>query len=290
MVGCNNPKIVQDSLHVGLAQALVRSGVLVLATGCAAIALAKAGLMGEGGTVEAPSALQAFCRRYSLPPVLHMGSCVDCSRMLVLLGALADTLGVDTATLPAVASAAEWTTEKALSIGTYFAATGIPVHLGHPPAIAGSARVGTILTEELRELLGGYFFVEGEVASAAEKILAILDDRRAELQRELQGRNAGQRVGAGAEVLSWNISAAVAAATIAGGGLAGEPGVDDGAGATDAGLHGEGGDRTVFGAGAALHATVAVKDDGLAFVYREDSVRADGGAHPATDADGLVKA
>ena len=248
MVGCNNAKIMQDSLHVGLAQALVQSGVLVVATGCAAIAMAKAGLMGSAALLGAPAELQDFCGKYRLPPVLHMGSCVDCSRMLVLLGDVAERLGVDMTELPVVASAPEWSTEKALSIGTYFAASGIPVHLGHAPPIAGSPRVTRILTEELRVLLGGYFFVEGEVAGALTAILGVIDARGEMLRQQWQRmrfdpcRERERRLAeaacseGGRGEVEQNLAVAAVEAAIVGGVLGVEPALAHGADAGIAGL------------------------------------------------------
>jgi carbon-monoxide dehydrogenase catalytic subunit len=190
IVGCNNPKITQDYLHVGLARELIREGVLVVGTGCSAIAVAKAGLMGLEVADQAADGLRDFCRRHNLPPVLHMGSCVDCSRLLVLFSDLAERLDLDVSELPVVGSAPEWTTEKALTIGTYFAASGVPVHLGHMPPIAGSSTVTRILTEDLRGLLGGYFFVEGELLPATAAILAVLDERRVQFLSKEEDRPA----------------------------------------------------------------------------------------------------
>jgi len=113
--------------------------------------------------------------------VLHMGSCVDCSRMLVLTGALADHLGVDTAALPVVGSAPEWTTEKAVAIGTYFIGSGLPVHLWPVPPVLGSPAVTKILTESARDLLGGYFFVEEDPLATADRMEAIIMEKRAGL-------------------------------------------------------------------------------------------------------------
>ncbi len=181
VVGCNNPKITQDYLHVSLAKELIRNDVLVLGTGCSAIAVAKAGLMAMETVESASAGLQGFCKEFGIPPILHMGSCVDCSRMLVLLGSLADHLGVDMAEVPAVGSAPEWTTEKAISIGTYLVGSGIPVHLGHMPPIAGSKVVTELLTEGVRDLLGGFFFVEGNPDLTVERMLSILEERRQKL-------------------------------------------------------------------------------------------------------------
>ena len=125
--------------------------------------------------------LQAVCKQLGIPPVLHMGSCVDCSRMLVLAGAIADHLSVDLSDLPLVGPAPEWTTEKAVAIGTYFVGSGIPVHLWPLPPILGGPAVTRILTQDAKEVLGGYFFVEEDPLVTADKMEAVIMERRAAL-------------------------------------------------------------------------------------------------------------
>ncbi|HEU0265119.1 MAG TPA: anaerobic carbon-monoxide dehydrogenase catalytic subunit, partial [Geobacterales bacterium] len=184
IVGCNTPKMVQDLHHVEMAKELIKRDILVVATGCSAIALAKGGLMTDATANEASYGLRDFCATHNIPPILHMGSCVDCSRILTLGSELGRLLKLDFDQLPLVASAPEWTSEKAISIGTYFAASGIPVHLGHIPPIAGSLTVTKILTEDLAGLLGGFFFVEPEPATAVERIDQIIEERRDRLSEE----------------------------------------------------------------------------------------------------------
>lgn len=181
IVGCNNPKVTQDYMHVSLARELIKRDILVVGTGCSAIAIAKAGMMDMSIISEASPRLRGFCEQYQIPPVLHMGSCVDCSRLLVLFSELAERFDVDISELPIVSSAPEWATEKALTIGTYFAASGIPVHLGLMPPIAGSKVVTRILTEDLKPLLGGYFFVEKDPLAAVAKMDAIISEKRSAL-------------------------------------------------------------------------------------------------------------
>ena len=178
IVGCNNPKVTHDFYHIELAKALIAKDILVIGSGCWAIAAAKAGLMQIETAAMAGPGLQAVCGALKIPPCLHMGSCVDCSRMLVLAGALADTLGVDIDDLPLVGSAPEWLTEKAVSIGTYFVASGVSVHLWPMPPIAGGTQVTEILTQTAAEVFGGAFFVEEDPLKAADKMAEIIDEKR----------------------------------------------------------------------------------------------------------------
>ncbi len=181
IVGCNTPKVQQDYMHVTLTKELIRRDILVIGTGCWALAAAKAGLMTLKTIELAGEGLKEVCKALNIPPVLHMGSCVDCSRMLVLAGAVADYLNVDISDLPLVGSAPEWYTEKAVSIGTYFVASGIPVHLWPVPPVLGGSNVVKILTEEIAGLLGGFFFIEGDPKKAADKMEEIIIEKRKKL-------------------------------------------------------------------------------------------------------------
>ncbi|OAQ21374.1 anaerobic carbon-monoxide dehydrogenase catalytic subunit [Thermosulfurimonas dismutans] len=178
IVGCNNPKVKHDYYHVTLTKELIKRDILVIGTGCWAIAAAKAGLMRIETQELAGERLRKVCKALNIPPVIHMGSCVDCSRMLTLAGAIADYLEADISDLPLVGSAPEWTTEKAVSIGTYFVASGVPVHLWPAPPISGSPKVVSLLTQEIKNLLGGYFFVEEDPIKTVDIMEAIIQEKR----------------------------------------------------------------------------------------------------------------
>jgi carbon-monoxide dehydrogenase catalytic subunit len=184
IVGCNNVKVQQDYFHRTLTTELIKRDILVLGTGCWAVAAAKAGLMDLPAQELAGPGLKAVCQQLGIPPVLHMGSCVDCSRMLNLAGGIADHLGVDISDLPLVGSAPEWTTEKAVAIGTYFIASGIPVHLWPIPPILGGPEVTKILTQDAKGVLGGWFFVEEDPVATADQMEQIIMERRAALGLE----------------------------------------------------------------------------------------------------------
>ncbi|NLL18369.1 MAG: anaerobic carbon-monoxide dehydrogenase catalytic subunit [Clostridia bacterium] len=189
-VGCNNVKVTQDQFHVELVKELLKNNVLVVATGCSAHALAKAGFLNsEGAEKYAGEGLKAVLTAIGeaaglggpLPPVLHMGSCVDNSRIGDLVTALAGYLKVDSAQLPVAASAPEPQHEKALSIGTWAVAMGITTHLGVVPPVLGSPEVAKLLTEGLTEVIGGKFYVETDPVKAAEGLIADIRAKRAAL-------------------------------------------------------------------------------------------------------------
>jgi len=185
--GCNNTQVTQDSGFVTIAKELAKNNVLLLATGCGAGALAKSGLMTQEATnAYAGDSLKAVLTDIGkaaglngpLPLVLHMGSCVDNSRAVNVAVAIANKLGVDLDKLPLVASAPEAMSEKAVAIGSWSVALGIPTHLGIVPQITGSAAVTEFLTEKAKDVLGGYFIVETDQKKAADKLFAVIKERR----------------------------------------------------------------------------------------------------------------
>ena len=167
IVGCNNPKLKHDYVHTTLCKELIKRDILVLVTGCATVAMGKAGLMMPESAEMAGDGLKAVCQSLGIPPVLHVGSCVDNSRILHLCGVLANALGVDISDLPVAASAPEWHSEKAVSIGLYAVSSGIYTHLGVAPNITGSARVTELALGGLNDVVGACFCVEPDPHKAA---------------------------------------------------------------------------------------------------------------------------
>jgi len=188
--GCNNVKVPQDRNFLVMARKLLKANVLVLATGCGAGALMRHGFMdpanvddlcGDGLKAVLTAVGMANDLDGPLPPVLHMGSCVDNSRAVALTVAAAQYLGVDTHQLPVVASAAEAVSEKAISIGAYAVASGLPTHVGVMLPVLGGPLVTEVLTDKVKDLTGGYFIVDLDPESAADKLLAAIEQRRSGL-------------------------------------------------------------------------------------------------------------
>ena len=180
VVGCNNPKVKQDYNHVNLVKELIKNDILVVNGGCNAIACAKAGLMTLEAAEQAGEGLKGVCKKLGIPPVLHMGSCVDNSRILMALAAMAKALGVDIPDLPVAGAAPEWMSEKAVSIGTYFISSGVFTVLGTVPPVLGSANVTKLLTEGAEDVVGGKFAVETDPFKAAQLMIDhIMAKRRA---------------------------------------------------------------------------------------------------------------
>ena len=167
VVGCNNPKLPQDLEHIELTRRLIENDILVLVTGCAAVANGKSGHMVPEAAAMAGPGLRAVCEALGIPPVLHVGSCVDNSRIMVLVAALADYLGVDINQLPVAGAAPEWYSEKAVAIGAYVVASGVTTVLGVQPPVFGSPHVVDLLANGLEGVVGAKFVVEPDPAKAA---------------------------------------------------------------------------------------------------------------------------
>lgn len=181
VVGCNNPKIKHDYGHVGLLEKLIANDVLVVTTGCNAIAAAKAGLMLPEAADRAGEGLGGVCRLLGVPPVLHMGSCVDISRVLFVCAAVANALDVDISDLPVAGAAPEWMSEKAVSIGAYVVSSGIFTVLGTVPPVLGGPVVAQLLTQGAKDVVGACFAVEGDPVKAAQLMIDHIDEKRAAL-------------------------------------------------------------------------------------------------------------
>jgi len=185
--GCNNVKIPQDRNFITMIKELARRDVLILATGCASGAFARHGIMTSQATEKyagpgLKSVLTALGNAAGLnaplPLVLHTGSCVDNTRAVAIAVAIANKLGVDLDKLPVVASAPEASMEKAISIGTWAVALGLPTHVGVVPPVTGSPLVTQVLTQTAKDLFGGYFIVELDPVKAAEKLFEAINERR----------------------------------------------------------------------------------------------------------------
>ena len=191
IVGCNNPRSQQDYLHTHVTKELLKQDVLVVETGCGAIASAKLGyLLGEAGLEQVGEGLRQVCETVGIPPVLHMGSCVDNTRILTVLTQMVEEggLGDDIDQIPAVGLAPEWMSEKALAIGTYCVASGAYVMFGRvspvsgmPDRVSDSDLLQKYISEEWEELYGGKLeFVESP-DQMIQNTLDHIDKKRAEL-------------------------------------------------------------------------------------------------------------
>jgi len=191
VVGCNNPRSQHDQLHTYVTKELLKQDVLVVETGCGSIACAKEGLLlGEAGLDQVGPGLREICETIGIPPVLHMGSCVDNTRILTVLTQIAQEggLGEDVEEIPAVGLAPEWMSEKALSIGTYCVASGAYVIFGGSSPVSGkptrvpdSDLVTRIISEGWEEDYGGKLEFIPDADDMIQATLEHIDKKRADL-------------------------------------------------------------------------------------------------------------
>ena len=184
MVGCNNPKVRPDTAHIELMKKLLENDIIVIVSGCSAQAAAKAGLMDPVQAKEYCGAgLKRVCELANIPPVLHMGSCVDISRMMILAAELAKDSGLKISQLPVVGCAPEWMSEKAVSIGNYVVATGLDTFLGVDPYVKGSSEMVNWLTGEdgINKWVEAKYTVEHDIEKLGDLMIARIEEKRAAL-------------------------------------------------------------------------------------------------------------
>ena len=184
MVGCNNPKVRPDYAHIELMKKLLENDIILIVSGCSAQAAAKAGLMDPDLAKEYCGAgLKRVCELAGIPPVLHMGSCVDISRMMLLASELSKDSGVPISKLPVVGCAPEWMSEKAVSIGNYVVATGIDTFLGVDPYVKGSSEVCELLTGEhgVKDWVEANYTVELDIDKLGDMMIERIEQKRAAL-------------------------------------------------------------------------------------------------------------
>jgi carbon-monoxide dehydrogenase catalytic subunit len=180
VVGCTNPRVKQDWVHVELVKELIKNDVLVVQTGCSQIALAKAGLTTPEAAHLAGPGLKEVCETVGMPPVLGIGSCVDNSRILIACSEMVKTggLGESIADLPVAGAAPEWMSEKAISIGQYFVASGVFTVFGATYPIVEGTKFHKHLFEGLEQLGVGKWGFAVDPYEMAKLMLAHIDKKR----------------------------------------------------------------------------------------------------------------
>lgn len=181
VVGCNNARVTHDDPNLILMKELIKNDVIVLATGCSAMTAGKAGLLTpEAARLYAGDGLASVCEAVGLPPILHMGACIDNSRILMAATAVVKDggLGDDISDLPAAGAALEWMSEKAIAIGHYFVASGVFTVFGVTWPTIGSEEVTKFLFEEFENTLKGKWGFEPDPIKAAKLMIEHIDKKR----------------------------------------------------------------------------------------------------------------
>ncbi|OHD68111.1 MAG: carbon-monoxide dehydrogenase catalytic subunit [Spirochaetes bacterium RBG_16_49_21] len=185
VVGCNNARTTCDTNHLTLVKELIKNDVIVLTTGCSAIGCGKEGLLTPEAAMEfAGPGLREVCETVGIPPVLHMGACVDNSRILIAATAVVKEggLGNDISDLPAAGAAPEWMSEKAIAIGQYFVASGVyTIFGGSAFPTTGSPEFTKYLFEDMEKIYGGKWDYTNDPVEMARKMIEHIDKKRKEL-------------------------------------------------------------------------------------------------------------
>lgn len=179
VVGCSNlTALGHDVFTVELTKELIKKDILVLSAGCSSGGLENVGLMSPSAADLAGDNLKEVCKSLGIPPVLNFGPCLAIGRLEIVATELARYLGIDIPQLPLVLSAPQWLEEQALADGAFGLALGLPLHLALPPFITGSELVTKVLCEDLKGLTGGHLVLDGDVSSTAQKLEALIVERR----------------------------------------------------------------------------------------------------------------
>ena len=181
VVGCNNPRVTHDNANLVMVKELIKNDVLVLQTGCMAMASGKAGLLVPEAAAEyAGEGLASVCETVGIPPVLHMGACIDNTRILMAATAMVKDggLGDDISDLPVAGAAPEWMSEKAIAIGQYFVGSGVFTVFGVTWPTTGSKEVSDYLFKDFEEMYGGMWAFEPDPLKAARLMIEHIDKKR----------------------------------------------------------------------------------------------------------------
>ncbi|WP_136807811.1 anaerobic carbon-monoxide dehydrogenase catalytic subunit [Desulfosediminicola flagellatus] len=184
VVGCNNARTKHNEEHITIIKELIKNDVIVLTTGCSAITAGIHGLLTpEAAAVHCGPGLAEVCETVGIPPVLHLGSCVDNSRILLAATEVVNAggLGDDISDLPAAGSAPEWMSEKAIAIGQYFVASGVYTVFGYHMPLEGAPVFKDHLYNDMEKIYGGKWDCEPDPIKHAHKMIAHIDKKRKEL-------------------------------------------------------------------------------------------------------------
>ena len=177
MVGCNNPKVRPDYAHIELMKKLLENDIILIVSGYSAQAAAKAGLMDPDLAKEYCGAgLKRVCELAGIPPVLHMGSCVDISRMMLLASELSKERAL-------TADDLQRKTVIGVGIGNYVVATGIDTFLGVDPYVKGSSEICELLTGEhgVKDWVEANYTVELDIDKMGDMMIERIEQKRAAL-------------------------------------------------------------------------------------------------------------
>ena len=180
MVGCNNPKVLYEKCIVDVADVLLKNNVLIISNGCASFPLMKLGYCAVSGKEKAGASLREFLEP-DLPPVWHVGECIDNTRSSGIFAGVAGALGHKMYEMPFAFSSPEWGNEKGIDAALGFRLNGISSYHCVEAQIYGSKNVIEFLKHGTLETLGSSMNVDTDPIKLGEKIVADMKAKRKSL-------------------------------------------------------------------------------------------------------------
>ncbi|RKM58343.1 anaerobic carbon-monoxide dehydrogenase catalytic subunit [Butyrivibrio sp. X503] len=177
MVGCNNPKVLYEKCIIDVADELLKNNVLIITNGCASFPLMKLGYCAISGKEKAGESLREFLEP-DLPPVWHVGECIDNTRSTGIFAGIAGVLGKNLYELPFAFSSPEWGNEKGIDAALGFRLNGISSYHCVEAPIFGSKNVIEFLKHGTKELLGSTMNVNTDPVALAKQIVQDMKDKR----------------------------------------------------------------------------------------------------------------
>lgn len=180
MVGCNNPKVLYEKAIVDVADVLLKNNVLILSNGCASFPLMKLGYCNTSALDKTGESLREFLSP-DLPPVWHVGECIDNTRSSGIFAGIANALNKNIHEMPFAFSSPEWGNEKGIDAALGFRLMGVDSYHCVEAQIYGSKNVIEFLKEGTKEILGSAMHVDTDPVALAEKIVADMKEQRKKL-------------------------------------------------------------------------------------------------------------
>ncbi len=180
LVGCNNPRIVYEKAVVELADILIKNNVLILTNGCASFPLLKLGYCSTKALEQTGENLKGFLK--DMPPVWHMGECLDNARASAFFKAVAEASDTAIKDMPYAFASPEWSNEKGICAALSFRLLGVDsYHCVYAPT-QGSENVTDFMQDGTKDILGSRMIVNVNHIELANQIVADL-----KLQRKTLG-------------------------------------------------------------------------------------------------------
>ncbi len=181
MVGCNNPKVLYEKAIIDVADVLLKNNVLILSNGCASFPLMKLGYCSVSALEDKTGDTLKEFLSPDLPPVWHVGECIDNTRSSGIFAGIAGELGKKIYELPFAFSSPEWGNEKGIDAALGFRLMGVSSYHCVEAQIYGSKNVIEFLKEGTKELLGSSMNVDTDPTALGQKIVDDMKIKRKEL-------------------------------------------------------------------------------------------------------------